>query len=82
MAKRKEQPKVIEQQVQSYAYTRRVVVEEKTCPVCGTKFEGVKLRKFCSRPCQKKADYDRNAATYRALRMENYHRQRREAKKA
>ena len=72
---------MIEQQVQSYAYTRRVTLEEKTCPVCGTRFEGVKIRKFCSRPCQQKADYERHAETYRKLRMEGYYRQKREAGK-
>ncbi len=73
MAKRKEKARVVEQQVQSYAYTRRVTLVEKTCPVCGKTFEGVKIRKFCSRACQTKADYERHADQYRTARMEKYH---------
>ena len=63
---------MVEQQVQSYAYTRHVTLEEKTCPVCGKTFEGVKIRKFCSRACQNKADYERHAEGYRQARMERY----------
>jgi endogenous inhibitor of DNA gyrase (YacG/DUF329 family) len=70
--KRKEKTRVIEQQVQSYAYTRQVALEEKTCPVCGKKFEGVKIRKFCSQSCQKRADYERHAEQYRQRRVEKY----------
>jgi endogenous inhibitor of DNA gyrase (YacG/DUF329 family) len=71
--KRKETVRVIEQQVQSAAYTRRVTLEKKTCPVCGKTFEGVKIRQFCSSACQKKADYERHAEQYRKARMEKYH---------
>jgi endogenous inhibitor of DNA gyrase (YacG/DUF329 family) len=54
------------------SYTRKVRLVEKTCPVCGKKFEGVKIRKFCSRSCQNKADYERHAKEYRQARMERY----------
>ena len=64
------------------SYIRKVRLVEKTCPVCGKKFEGVKIRKFCSRTCQQKADYARHGETYRQLRMESYRRQKeQEAKK-
>lgn len=72
MAKRKEKARVVEQQVQSYAYTRRVTLEEKTCPICGKTFEGVKIRKFCSRACQNRADYERHGGEYRQARVERY----------
>ena len=72
---------MIEQQVQSYAYTRRVTLEEKTCSVCRKTFEGVKIRKFCSRSCQNKADYERHAEQYRKARMESYRRQKEQAGK-
>lgn len=73
MMKKKEKARVIEQQVQSSAYTRRVTLIKKTCPVCAKVFEGVKIRKFCSRTCQNKADYERNAETYRKARLDRYH---------
>jgi endogenous inhibitor of DNA gyrase (YacG/DUF329 family) len=60
-------------QVQTITYTRKVSIVQKVCPHCGKTFEGVKQRRFCSRPCQAQADYDRNAQTYRAKRMEKYH---------
>lgn len=60
----------------SVSYIRKVRLVEKTCPVCGKKFEGVKIRKFCSRPCQNKADYDRHAQEYRQARMERYRTER------
>ena len=67
MARRKN--RVIEQQV---SYTRQLQLEEKTCPVCGQKFEGIKKQKYCSRACQAKADYERHAEQYRKARMEKY----------
>lgn len=73
MTKKKEKARVIEQQVHSSAYTRRVTLVKKTCPVCEKVFEGVKIRRFCSRPCQNKADYERNAETYRKARLDRYH---------
>lgn len=72
MVKKKENLRVVEQQVQSYAYTRRVALVEKTCPVCGKTFEGVKIRKFCGRACQNRADYERHGEEYRQARMERY----------
>lgn len=53
-------------------FVRRLKLEEKTCPQCGKLFEGVKKRKYCSRACQAKADYDRNAETYRKNRVKRY----------
>lgn len=55
------------------SYVRTVRLIEKTCPVCGKTFEGVKIRKFCSRTCQNKADYQRHGDDYRQARMERYH---------
>jgi hypothetical protein len=68
MARRKH--RVLEQRV---SYTRQLQVEEKICPVCGQKFEGIKKQKYCSRACQAKADYERHADQYRAARMEKYY---------
>ncbi|HJY82389.1 MAG TPA: hypothetical protein VKK81_15075 [Candidatus Binatia bacterium] len=63
------------------SYIRKVRLVEKTCPVCGKKFEGVKIRKFCSRSCQNKADYGRHGEEYRQARMENYRRQKEQVSK-
>ena len=71
---------MIEQQVSvSYIYTRRLRLEGKTCPVCGKKFEGVKKRRYCSRACQAKADYERHAEEYRQRRVEKYHAEKKAA---
>lgn len=64
------------------SFTRRLRLEEKTCPQCGASFQGVKIKKFCSRECQRKADYERNAATYRAARVEKYRQQKQQASKS
>ena len=64
------------------SFVRRFRLEEKTCPQCGKKFEGVKKRVYCSRACQGKADYERHAEQYRKARVEKYHTEKRaEAKK-
>ena len=69
----KKQERVIEQKVAvSYTYTRKLRLEEKTCPICGKKFEGVKKRVYCSRACQARADYERHADQYRKARVEKY----------
>ena len=68
MVRRKERVKEI-----PVSFVRRLRLEEKTCPVCGKKFEGVKKRQYCSRACQSKADYARHAEQYRQHRLEKYH---------
>lgn len=63
------------------SFVRKMTLETKVCPQCGKKFEGVKKRKYCTRACQAKADYERNAETYRTARMESYRRQKAQAGK-
>lgn len=58
------------------SFVRRFRLEEKTCPQCGKKFEGVKKRKYCSRACQAKADYEKHADQYRKNRRENYQKEK------
>jgi hypothetical protein len=71
MSKKKE--KVLEQTIHvTYTYTRRVPLVEKRCLQCGRSFVGVKQKKYCSRACQAKADYERNTEQYRQARMERY----------
>jgi hypothetical protein len=53
--------------------TRRMVLEEKTCPICGKTFWGAKVKRYCSRACQNKAHYGRHANEYRQQRVEKYH---------
>ena len=64
--------KVIEQKIERTSYIRRLTLEEKSCPVCGKRFEGVKKRAYCSRACQAKANYERHAHEYRQARMAKY----------
>ena len=71
MPKKKE--KVLEQTIHvAYTYTRRVPLVEKRCLQCGRSFVGVKQKKYCSRACQSKADYETHADQYRKTRMEKY----------
>ena len=65
----KRRPRVQEVAV---SFVRRLTLEEKTCPVCNKRFEGVKKRVYCSRACQAKADYERHADQYRKARVEKY----------
>ena len=58
------------------SFVRRMKLEEKVCPQCGKRFEGVKKRTYCSRACQAKADYERHAEQYRKARMESYRQQK------
>lgn len=55
------------------SFVRRIRLEEKPCPVCGSKFTGTKKSRYCSRACQNKAHYERHAKEYRQARMEKYH---------
>jgi hypothetical protein len=55
---------------------RHAVVEKKTCPQCGTPFEGIKTKKFCSRSCVQKASYQANLEKRREDRMKAYYRER------
>jgi endogenous inhibitor of DNA gyrase (YacG/DUF329 family) len=73
--------KVLVQTIERARYTRRLTLEEKTCPQCGKQFEGVKKRTYCSRACQAKADYERHADQYRKARVEKYHAERKAAAK-
>jgi predicted nucleic acid-binding Zn ribbon protein len=61
--------------------TRRLTLEEKTCPVCGKTFWGAKVKRYCSRACQNKANYERHAEEYRQQRLESYRRQKERAGK-
>ena len=54
------------------SFVRKLVLEQKTCPVCEKSFRGVKQRTYCSRSCRAKADYMRNAEGYKSARMERY----------
>ena len=54
------------------SFVRRLTLEEKTCPACNKRFEGVKKRIYCSRACRAKADYEKHADQYRKARVEKY----------
>jgi len=55
---------------------KRIMVEEKTCPQCGKKFEGAKVARFCSKSCANKASYKRHAEEARERRRQKYHTER------
>jgi len=78
---RKGKLKVLVQQIERMAYVRHMVLEEKKCLVCGKVFEGVKKRRYCSRACQAKANYERHADAYRKARVEKYQAEKKTAGK-
>jgi hypothetical protein len=46
------------------------------CGWCGEPFVGHPNRRYCSRPCENRADYARHAEARRAERRERYRRER------
>lgn len=75
---RRKEPRV---QIQTFTVTRKITLEEKACPQCGGRFVGRKNRKFCSRPCVRKATYAKHGEEYRRKRLESYRRQKKQADK-
>jgi hypothetical protein len=61
---------------------RHIPLTEKTCPQCGKKFMGVKIQRYCSKTCAKKASYQRNPELYRESRMRSYRKLKAEKKTA
>jgi ribosomal protein S27AE len=59
-------------QVQTFTVTRKITLEEKTCPQCGNRFLGRKNKKFCSRACVRKATYEKHGDEYRQARVKKY----------
>ena len=56
--------------------TRTLKLREKTCAACQKRFIGPLVKKYCSRECLNRADYERNAEARRARRREVYHEQK------
>jgi hypothetical protein len=52
--------------------TRTLKLEEKVCPTCQKRFMGPLVKKYCSRECLNRADYERNAEARRVYRREKY----------
>jgi len=57
---------------------RKISLFEKVCPQCRKKFEGAKVRTYCSTVCANKAAYHRNPEAYRESRIRSYHKQKKE----
>jgi len=58
---------------------RRITLEQKICPLCGKRFEGARIARFCSKACANKASYQRHAETARAKRMAKYYAEKKAA---
>lgn len=56
--------------------TRTLKLKEKTCPACQKRFMGPLVKKYCSRECLNRADYERNADARRAHRRAVYREQK------
>jgi hypothetical protein len=50
------------------AFTRKIPLVSKTCPVCAKEFEGPRIRVYCSKPCAKKAQWARGGKKWNANR--------------
>ena len=74
MARKKE--KVVEQTVKRTSYIRKVRQVEKVCPVCKKTFWGPANKRYDTRACQNKANYERHADDYRARRLEAYRKEK------
>jgi len=59
----------------------RIVQQEKQCPVCGNKFWGAKVKKFCSLACAQKDSYQHHAEERRKARMDRYYAEKKAAAK-
>jgi tRNA(Ile2) C34 agmatinyltransferase TiaS len=66
-------------QIQTFTVTRKVRLEEKVCPQCGTRFMGRLNKKFCSRACVQKASYETHGEKRRTSRRAKYHEEKRTA---
>jgi len=53
---------------------RRLKLTPRTCAVCGSEFLGWGRQRFCSKPCQRKWDYQQHAEQRRANRRAYYRR--------
>lgn len=51
-------------------FIRRYVLAEKVCPQCGAAFEGPRVRRYCSVPCQRAAAWKRNGPACKAQKRE------------
>ena len=68
-------------ETQTVTYTRQVVIEKRTCPVCKKTFEGTGRRVYCSVSCRSKADYQKHANARREARLKRYRAQQKERSK-
>lgn len=59
--------------------TRRERLEGGTCAVCGAAFVGRSTQRYCGRPCQQRADYERHADARREARRERHQRSKQPA---
>lgn len=76
VAERKQSVKIV-----TVTMERHIPLVEKTCALCGKKFMGVKVKRYCSTACAKKASYWRNPEAYRESRMRSYRKSKGEAGK-
>jgi hypothetical protein len=57
---------------------RHIPLVEKTCAQCEKKFVGVKVKRYCSTACAKKASYWRHPEAYRESRLKSYRKGKKE----
>ena len=63
------------------SFVRKLPLIEKQCTICGKTFTGIKKSAYCSQACKSRANYRRNAETYRAARREKYQAEKKTAGK-
>ena len=62
-------------------FTRKMTLEEKACRACGRAFWGARVKVYCSRACQNRANYERHAEQYRKERITRYREQKQKGKR-
>ncbi|SRR5579884_602115 len=63
---------VADQRIEVRYFQRRIRLVEKTCVVCGARFEATARRLYCSNSCQQKVSYSRHREKRLAEQRERY----------
>ena len=76
MPRQKKEPRVKEVAI---SFVRRLQIEEKTCPACKKRFQGIRKQTYCSPACRSNFHYALHADQLRQRRRDAYHRQKADA---
>ena len=72
----------VREKAQTLTFQRTIKLLEKTCPICGTRFWGQKIKIYCSPACINRAAYQKHAEQRRKDRRARYRAEKRKKKTA